>query len=134
MSSSFAAALATANARIASLEVELNASRKAYDVAATAKASAEKSQKSMLGKAKKAKKALADANKEHAQWEQAVADVFTQCRLPLKVSALPCLLFSTSVVLLYLLTLVSSFLFYLLVTVQNLPGYPHRPCKQTMIL
>jgi hypothetical protein len=63
----FAAALATANARIASLEVELNASRKAYDVAAAAKANAKKSQKSTLGKAKKAEKALADANKEHAQ-------------------------------------------------------------------
>jgi hypothetical protein len=74
LSSSFAAALAIANARIASLEAELNTSRKAYDVAAAAKASAEKSQKSALGKAKKAEKALADANKEHAQWEQAVAD------------------------------------------------------------
>jgi hypothetical protein len=47
--------------------VELNASRKAYDVAAAAKANAKKSQKSTLGKAKKAEKALADANKEHAQ-------------------------------------------------------------------
>jgi hypothetical protein len=72
--SSFVAALATANARIASLEAELNASRKAYDIAATAKANAEKSQKSALGKAKKAEKALADANKEHAQREQAVAE------------------------------------------------------------
>jgi hypothetical protein len=43
LSSSFAADLATANARIASLEAELNASQKAYDVAAAAKASAEKS-------------------------------------------------------------------------------------------
>jgi hypothetical protein len=72
--SSFAAALAIANARIASLEAELNASQKAYDVAAAAKASAEKSQKSVLGKAKKAERALADANKEHAQREQAVAE------------------------------------------------------------
>jgi hypothetical protein len=62
--SSFAVAtLATANARIALLEAELNASQKAYDVAIAAKASAEKSQKSALGKAKKAKKALANANK-----------------------------------------------------------------------
>jgi hypothetical protein len=67
LSSFFADALATANARIASLEAELNASRKAYDVAAAAKANAEKSQKSALGKAKKAEKALAEANKEHAQ-------------------------------------------------------------------
>jgi hypothetical protein len=66
--------LATANARIASLEAELNASRKAYDVAAAAKATAEKSQKAALGKAKKAEKALAEANKEHVQREQAVAE------------------------------------------------------------
>jgi hypothetical protein len=66
--SSFAtAALATANAQIASLEAELSALQKAYDVAAAAKASAEKSQKSALGKAKKAKKALVDANKERTQ-------------------------------------------------------------------
>jgi hypothetical protein len=74
LSSSSVAALATANAQIASLEAELSASQKAYDVAAAAKAIAEKSQKSALGKAKKAKKALADANKEHAQREQAVAE------------------------------------------------------------
>jgi hypothetical protein len=70
----FAAALATANARIASLEAELDASRKAYDVAAAAKANVEKSQKAALGKAKKAEKALAEANKEHAQREQAMAE------------------------------------------------------------
>jgi hypothetical protein len=74
LSSSTVAALATANARIASLEAELSASQKAYDVAAAAKASAEKSQKSALGKAKKAKKALADANREHAQRDQAVME------------------------------------------------------------
>jgi hypothetical protein len=74
LSFSFVAALATANARIASLEAELNASRKAYDVAAAAKANAEKSQKVALSKAKKAEKALADANKDHAQREQAVAE------------------------------------------------------------
>jgi hypothetical protein len=54
--------------------VELRASQKAYDAAVAAKANAEKSQKSALGKAKKAEKALADANKEHAQREQAVAE------------------------------------------------------------
>jgi hypothetical protein len=67
LSSSTVAALATANARITSLEAELSASQKAYDIAAAAKASAEKSQKAALGKAKKAEKALADANREHAQ-------------------------------------------------------------------
>jgi hypothetical protein len=74
LSSSTVAALATANARIASLEAELSASQKAYDIAAAAKASAEKSQKSALGKAKKAEKALADANKEQAQREEAVTE------------------------------------------------------------
>jgi hypothetical protein len=74
LSSFITAALATANARIASLEAELSASQKAYDVAAAAKASAEKSQKSALGKAKKAEKALADANKERSQREQAVIE------------------------------------------------------------
>jgi hypothetical protein len=74
LSSFVVAALAMANARIASLEAELRASQKAYDVATVAKASAEKSQKSALGKAKKAKKALADANKEHSQREQAVTE------------------------------------------------------------
>jgi hypothetical protein len=56
------------------LEAELKASQKAYDVATAAKAIAEKSQKSVLAKAKKAERALADANKEHAQREQAVAE------------------------------------------------------------
>jgi hypothetical protein len=74
LASSFVAALATTNARIASLEAELRASQKAYDVVAAAKANAEKSQKSALGKAKKAEKALADVNKDHAQREQAVAE------------------------------------------------------------
>jgi hypothetical protein len=74
LASSSVAALAMANARIASLEVELRASQKAYDAAAIAKTNIEKSQKSALGKAKKAEKALADANKDHAQREQAVAE------------------------------------------------------------
>jgi hypothetical protein len=43
LASSPVAALATANARIASLEAELRASQKAYDVAAIAKTNAEKS-------------------------------------------------------------------------------------------
>jgi hypothetical protein len=69
-----AAALATANACISSLEAELSASQKAFDAATAAKVSAEKLNKSALAKAKKAEKALADANKEHLQWEQAVAE------------------------------------------------------------
>jgi hypothetical protein len=64
--------LATANARISSPEAELKASRKVWDVATAAKATAEKSTKSALAKAKKAEKALSDANKEHLQREQTV--------------------------------------------------------------
>jgi uncharacterized protein YlxW (UPF0749 family) len=67
-------ALATANARISLLETELSASRKAFDVVTAAKVSAEKSNKSALAKAKKAEKTLADANKEHLQQEQAMAE------------------------------------------------------------
>jgi hypothetical protein len=67
-------ALATANARISSLEAKLSASQKAFDVATAAKVSAEKSNKSALAKVKKAEKTLADANKEHLQREQAVAE------------------------------------------------------------
>jgi hypothetical protein len=56
------------------LEAELSASRKAFDAATAAKASAEKLHKIALAKAKKAEKALADANREHLQREQAVAE------------------------------------------------------------
>jgi hypothetical protein len=67
-------ALAAAKARIASLEAELSASRKAYDAATATKTAADKSQKSALAKAKKAEKALADAEKEHRLQEQAMAE------------------------------------------------------------
>jgi uncharacterized protein YlxW (UPF0749 family) len=66
--------LATANARISSLEAEIEASRKAWDVATAAKATAEKATKSALAKVKKVEKALSDANKEHLQREQAVTE------------------------------------------------------------
>jgi septal ring factor EnvC (AmiA/AmiB activator) len=64
----------TANAHISSLEAELDAFRKAFDATTAAKANAEKSTKSALAKVKKAEKALTDANKEHLQREQAVAE------------------------------------------------------------
>jgi hypothetical protein len=67
-------ALASANARIASLEAELITSQKAFDSATTAKANAEKLHKTAVAKAKKAEKALSDSNKEHLQREQAVAE------------------------------------------------------------
>jgi chromosome segregation ATPase len=66
-------ALATANARISSLEAKLEASRRAFDAATAAKTNAEKSSKSALDKAKKMEKSLADLKKERTQRHQAVA-------------------------------------------------------------
>jgi hypothetical protein len=66
-------ALSAANARISSLEAELEASRKAWDVAA-----AEKSTKSATAKAKKVEKALADADRARAQREQAITNHLNQ--------------------------------------------------------
>jgi hypothetical protein len=57
-----------------SLEAELEASRKAWDVATAVKATAEKATKSALAKVKKMEKALSDANKEHLQREQAMTE------------------------------------------------------------
>jgi hypothetical protein len=67
-------ALAMATARIASLEAELEASRKAWDTSTAAKATAEKLAKAATAKAKKAKKVLADANQGRLQREKAIAD------------------------------------------------------------
>jgi hypothetical protein len=66
--------LAAANARISSLEAELEASRKAWDAATAAKTTTENSTKSALAREKKAEKALANANKERIQREQAVTE------------------------------------------------------------
>jgi hypothetical protein len=71
-------ALKAANARISSLEAELDASRTAFDAATTAKVNAEKSAMSALAKAKKAEKDLSNANKEHLQREQAMAERLNQ--------------------------------------------------------
>jgi hypothetical protein len=114
LSSSSVVALAIANARIASLEAELSASQKAYDVAAAAKANAEKSQKSALGKVKKAEKALADANKEHAHRVQVVAEHLRTMSTAAEGKYFALSSISTFVALLYLLILFFPFLFYLL--------------------
>jgi hypothetical protein len=71
-------ALKATNAHISSLEAELDASRTAFDAATAAKVNTEKSTKSALAKAKKAEKDLANANKEHLQQEQAVAERLNQ--------------------------------------------------------
>jgi hypothetical protein len=67
-------ALSADNARISSMEAELEASRKAFDAVAAAKTTAEKSTKSALAKAKKEEKALADANQGCIQREQAITE------------------------------------------------------------
>jgi septal ring factor EnvC (AmiA/AmiB activator) len=66
--------LAAANARISSLEAKLKASRKAWDATTAAKTTAEKSNKSALARVKKVEKALANANKECIQRDQAVTE------------------------------------------------------------
>jgi hypothetical protein len=114
------------------LEAELRASQKAYDVAAAAKASTKKSQKTTLSKAKKAKKALADADKEHAQQEQAVAE-----HLHTMSTTAESRCFSLSSFFDFRCTVVlvdAFFSSFLLFIVQDLLGYLHRPCQQTMIL
>jgi septal ring factor EnvC (AmiA/AmiB activator) len=67
-------ALTAANARIAALEAELNASREAWEGATTAKVATEKATKSAETKAKKVEKALADANQKRVHREQAIAE------------------------------------------------------------
>jgi hypothetical protein len=59
-------ALLMANARIASLQAELEASQRAWDVSTAAKAAS----KAAATKAKKAEKALVDADQGHIQREQ----------------------------------------------------------------
>jgi hypothetical protein len=63
-----------ANARISSLEAELEASRKAFDAATAGKTTAEKYTKSAVARAKKVEKALADSNKERIQRYQAMTE------------------------------------------------------------
>jgi septal ring factor EnvC (AmiA/AmiB activator) len=67
-------ALTAANAHIASLEAKLNASREAWDIATAAKVTAEKTSKSAETKAKKTKKALADADKRRVQRDRTIAE------------------------------------------------------------
>jgi septal ring factor EnvC (AmiA/AmiB activator) len=101
-------ALSEANASISSLEAELEASRKAWDVAAAAKATAEKSTKSALAKAKKAEKALADANQERIQMEQAITKCLNQISLLLEVNTM---LFPSLLICPFLYLLMYAFLF-----------------------
>jgi hypothetical protein len=67
-----------------------------------------------LVRQKKAEKALADANKEHAQREQAVAEHLRTMSTAAEGKYVALSSISTSVALLYLLTLFFPFLFCLL--------------------
>jgi hypothetical protein len=71
-------ALKVANACIASLEAELEASRTAFDAATATKVNAEKSANSALAKANNAEKDMGTAKKEHLQREQAVVERLNQ--------------------------------------------------------
>jgi chromosome segregation ATPase len=103
-------ALATANARIASLEAELEASQKAWDVATAAKATGEKSAKAAATKVKKAEKALTDADQGRIQREQAITKRLNQ------VSALAGgkYLFALFIVYLLILLMVTYYPLFLL--------------------
>jgi hypothetical protein len=125
-------ALAVANARISSLEAELEASRKAWDAATVAKTTPEKSSKLALARAKKAEKALSDANKEHIQREQVMTEQLNKMSALAggKYHAFPSLL---GCLFLCLLMCAFSSVFVSLV-LQNILGCLHHLCSQTMIL
>jgi hypothetical protein len=117
--------LATANARIASLEAELEASQKAWDVAAAAKTTAEKSAKAATTKAKKAERALADANQERIQREEAITKRLN------RVSALAGGKFLSALFHCLLANFVDGHLFFLFCFyLQRKLGYPYRRCNQ----
>jgi hypothetical protein len=104
-----AEALTMANARIASLEAELEASRKAWDVATAAKVAAEKSAKSAAAKTNKAKKALADADEGRVQREQAITNRLNQI-LALASGKYHAVLFLATCTFFYLLVFAHYFL------------------------
>jgi hypothetical protein len=66
--------LAAANARISALEAELNATREAWEGANATKVATKKVAKSAETKAKKAEKALSDADQKRVQRKQAIAE------------------------------------------------------------
>jgi hypothetical protein len=119
-------ALATANARIASLEAKLEASQKAWDVATAAKAAAEKSAKAAATKAKKAEKALADADQGRIQREQAITKRLNQ------VSALAGGEYLSALVIVCLLILLMVTYYPFCFCLQRKLGYLWRRCSRLM--
>jgi hypothetical protein len=67
-------ALTATNARIAALEAELTASREAWEGANSGKVATEKATKLAEIKAKKAEKALADADQKRVRREQTIVE------------------------------------------------------------
>jgi hypothetical protein len=84
-----------------------------------------------LARRRKLKKALAEANKEHAQREQAVAE-----RLHTMSTTAESKCFALSSVVDFCCTgvFVDTCLLLFFSIAQNLPGYLRRLCKQTMTL
>jgi hypothetical protein len=82
---------------------------------------------------KKAEKALADANKEHTQREQAVTEHLRTMSATAEGKHFSLSFISTLVALLYLLILFFPFSLSSFV-VQDLPGYLRRLCNRAMIL
>jgi hypothetical protein len=111
------------NARIASLEAELEASQKAWDINTAAKDAAEKSAKAAATKAKKAEKALADADQGRIQREQAITKCLNQ------VSSLAGGKYLSALFLVYLLMFAHYPLFLLFVFPQRKLGYLWRRCS-----
>jgi hypothetical protein len=66
--------LAAGSARISALEAELNAAREAWEGANAVKVAVEKVAKSAETRAKKAEKALSDADQNRVQREQTIAE------------------------------------------------------------
>jgi hypothetical protein len=124
-------ALSTANARIASLEAKLEASQKAWDVATATKAAAEKSAKVAATKAKKAEKALADADQGRIKREQAITKRLNQVSALAGCKYLSALLLSTCSS--FDLLMVAYYpLFLLFVFLQRKLAYLWRRCSRMM--
>jgi hypothetical protein len=119
-------ALAAANARIASLDAELEAFQKAWDVATAAKATAEKFAKAATTKAKKVEKALADANQGRIQREEAITKRLNQ------VSALAGGEYISALFIVCLLILLVVTYYPFCFCLQRKLGYLWRRCSRLM--
>jgi hypothetical protein len=88
----------------------------------------------VLGKAKKAEKALADAIKEQTQQEQAVTERLRTMSATAEGKCFTLSFISTPIALLFLLILFFPFFPLSSFIVQDLPGYLRRLYNRAMIL